>query len=305
MSSATLAATASCWPTERSRHHSPNSSVYSTSHGMQSVYDYLGISRRVAPHHRRTRCDSADGCCRSATGRSRRSGLVSRWSGTRRSSYDVGAEGCRPGCAVAPLARRVRASVFGPSADDSGVPHQPELGPWPTGPIADGSGKNRTSPRSLPPESRLLAAGLTAPGNSAHLFGLGDPVVRAAAHVVPDSSLSRHPVRAVISWLYTHGDDGASLESAGDQLVHRGRADLVADDVIEAISACGCIRYASNFPVRSWIPMMTVPPPPFANAATVLAMRSLSGEIFSLNSTDSFSPPRRIRSSLSLRSSGS
>lgn len=40
MSNSTLAATASCWPTERSRHHAPNSSVYSTSHGMAPVYDY-------------------------------------------------------------------------------------------------------------------------------------------------------------------------------------------------------------------------------------------------------------------------
>ena len=82
-----------------------------------------------------------------------------------------------------------------------------------------------------------LAIGLAGPSDRPHLFGLRDPVVSAAAHVEPDSALSRHAVRAVVSWLHTHRDDGASLESAGHELVLRGRADPVPDDVVEGIRA--------------------------------------------------------------------
>ena len=42
----TLAATASCWPSESPCHHRPNSSVHSTSQGMAVSYSKYGIYRK-------------------------------------------------------------------------------------------------------------------------------------------------------------------------------------------------------------------------------------------------------------------
>lgn len=101
---------------------------------------------------------------------------------------------------------------------------------------------------------------------------------------------SGHAVRPPISGRHAHRDDGPPFKRLGAQLIVGRWADFAADDVVESVARLGRVaRYPDDAPVSS-MPMMIVPPLPFENAATALAMRSLSG-IASLNATVSLSPP--------------